>query len=200
MPTMSSDSLGMRAPYWRPRVLPPAGRGALQREILQAVSTRILEGVGVMASDFSHFRIPVAILAMVGLACSIASVARAEGTARIQQADGAVSTYHNVKIQLLNKTLTMTSPDGKGTLMIYRAACAYQGSLLVCLPTGTTLIQGGTVSPIKLVSGTVYANMTDTPQNLSNSSTQLPPHGILMALKTERGTYVSLNGTIDKVK
>jgi hypothetical protein len=153
-----------------------------------------------MASRFSLFRIPGTMLAIVGLACSIASVARAEGTARIQQADGTVNTYHNVKIQILNKTLTMTSPDGKGTLMIYRAACAYQGSILVCLPTGTTLIQGGTVSPIKLLSGTVYANMTGAPQNLNNSSTRLPPHGILMALKTQRGTYVSLNGTIDKVK
>ncbi|MBV8372079.1 MAG: hypothetical protein JOY69_02360 [Candidatus Eremiobacteraeota bacterium] len=127
-------------------------------------------------------------------------MARAEGTARIQQADGTVSTYRNVKIQILNKTLVMTSPDGKGTLMIYRAACAYQGNILACLPTGTTLIQGGSASPIKLLSGTVYANMTDAPQNLANSSTQLPAHGILMALKTQRGTYVSLSGTIDKVK
>jgi hypothetical protein len=154
----------------------------------------------VKAGHFSHFRPYAVALGIAGLLLSIAAVARAEGTARIQQADGSVNTYHNVKIQIVNKTLTMTSADGKGTLMIYRAACAYQGQILACLPTGTSLIQGGTVSPIKLVSGTVYANMTDTPQNLANSSTQLPPHSILMALKTRRGTYVSLNGTIDKVK
>ena len=152
-----------------------------------------------MAGRFLHVRCIGIALTVAGLALSAASVARAEGTARIQQADGTVSTYRNVKINIVQKTLTMTSPDGKGTLMIYRAACFYQGEIMMCLPTGTTLIQGGSVNPIKLVSGTVYANLTDQPHNLSNSSTQVPANGILMALKTRRGTYITLSGTIDKV-
>ncbi len=153
-----------------------------------------------MAGRFSHFRNIGIAVAIVGLAFWAQAPARAEGTARIQQADGTVNTYHNVKIKIVQKTLTMTSPDGKGTLMIYRAACSYQGDILACLPTGTTLIQGGTVNPIKLVSGTVYANMTGEPHNLAMSSTKVPAHGILMSLKTQRGTYVTLSGTLDEVK
>jgi hypothetical protein len=152
-----------------------------------------------MARRFSHFRSLGVMLAIVGFVLSIAPVARAEGTARIQQADGSVNMYRDVKIQIQQKALIMTSADGKGTLMIYRAACAYQGEILACLPTGTTLVQGGSVSPIKLASGTVYANLTDEPHNLAMSSTQLPAHSILMALKTRRGTYINLSGTIDKV-
>ncbi len=153
-----------------------------------------------MAGRFSQFRNIGTAVVTVGLAFCAQAPARAEGTARIQQADGTVNTYHNVKIKIVQKTLTMTSPDGKGTLMIYRAACSYQGDILACLPTGTTLIQGGTVKPIKLVSGTVYANMTGEPHNLAMSSTKVPAHGILMSLKTEHGTYVTLNGTLDEVK
>ncbi len=126
--------------------------------------------------------------------------ARAEGTARIQQADGTVNVYQDVKIQIVHNTLAMTTADGKGTLMIYRAACAYQGDIYVCLPTGATLVQGGSVNPINIVRGTVYANLTDEMHQLSLSTMQMAAHSIMMAIKTKRGTYVTLSGTIDKVK
>lgn len=125
--------------------------------------------------------------------------ARAEGTVRIQQANGGVQVYDNVKIQILHQTLNVTSSDGKGTLIIYRAACSYQGEIMACLPTGVTLVQGGDVSPIKIVSGTVYVNNTDGAQTLSLSTMQVPAHSIVMALKTGKGTYITMNGTIDKV-
>lgn len=126
--------------------------------------------------------------------------AAAEGIARIQQADGSVSVYRHVKIQIVQKSLTMTSADGKGTMIIYRAACSYQGAVMSCLPTGITLVQAGTVNPIKLTSGTVYANLTGEPHRLALSTTTLPAHSILMALQTRKGTYVTLSGTIDKEK
>ncbi|HEU5481445.1 MAG TPA: hypothetical protein VFU90_16480, partial [Candidatus Tumulicola sp.] len=69
--------------------------------------------------------------------------AAAEGTARIQQADGTVNVYQHVKIQLVQKSLTMTTADGKGTMIIYRAACSFQGDVMSCLPTGITLVQSG---------------------------------------------------------
>ncbi|MEO6835250.1 MAG: hypothetical protein ABI231_05015 [Candidatus Tumulicola sp.] len=158
-----------------------------------------------MTVHFSHFRRlrPAAVamsawLAVLAVPVLTTTAARAEGTARIQQADGAVTVYHSVTIQIVQKTLTVTSADGKGTMLIYRAACAYQGDILVCLPTGVSLVQSGSVSPIKLASGTVYANLTDDSHNLDRSSTRLPAHSILMSLKTRHGTYVNVNGTIDK--
>jgi hypothetical protein len=126
------------------------------------------------------------------------AAASADGTARIQQVNGSVNVYRNVKIQIVQKTLSVTSPDGKGTMIIYRAACSYMGQVMMCLPTGVSLVQNGGVSPIKLSSGTVYANLTGEAHNLAMSSTKVPAHSILMALKTQRGTYITVSGAIDK--
>lgn len=136
---------------------------------------------------------------IAAVALALAAPARAEGTVRIQQTSGAVQNYDDVKIQILHQTLNVTSADGKGTLIIYRAACAYQGEIMACLPTGATLVQGGDVSAIKIVSGTVYVNMTDDAQPLPLSTMHVPAHGVVMALKTHVGTYITMNGTIDKV-
>jgi len=131
---------------------------------------------------------------------SVTLAARADGTARIQQTNGTVNVYPGVKIQIIHNTLAMTTADGSGTLMIYRAACAYQGDVLVCLPTGATLVQGGSVNPIRIRQGTVYANLTNEAQQLSLSTMHIPARSIVMALTTQKGTYVTLSGTIDKVK
>lgn len=147
------------------------------------------------------FRISVSALAAAAVVVSSSPpIARAAGTARIQQTDGTVNVYSGVKIQIVHNTLAMTTADGKGTLMIYRAACAYQGDVLVCLPTGATLVQSGAVNPIHITQGTVYANLTGQMQQLSLSTMQLPAHSIMMAITTRKGTYVTLSGTIDKVK
>ncbi len=152
-----------------------------------------------MAGAYFRLRsLSIGVAALLAIAAMAVVPARAEGTARIQQSSGAVNTYSDVKIQIVQKTLSVTSADGKGTMIIYRAACSYQGDILMCLPTGVTLVQGGSVSPIKLVSGTVYANLTADPHNLAMSSTKLPAHSVTMALKTQRGTYITVNGTIDK--
>ena len=135
--------------------------------------------------------------AFAAIAAFVPAAARAEGTARIQQADGSVNVYRDVKVQVVQKTLSVTSADGKGTMIIYRAACSYQGEIMVCLPTGVSLVQGGGVSPIKLKSGTVYLNLTGEAHNLVMSTTKLPAHSVTMALNTQRGTYITVNGAID---
>src|SRR5580704_10756809 len=51
------------------------------------------------------------------LAVSIGS-ADATGTARVQQRDGSVQIYTAVRITVRDDSMSMTSPDGKGTLQI----------------------------------------------------------------------------------
>ncbi|HME81317.1 MAG TPA: hypothetical protein VKF82_04505, partial [Candidatus Eremiobacteraceae bacterium] len=63
-----------------------------------------------------------------------------------------------------------------------------------------TLDQGGGTHPLDFQRGTVYVNLTDSKQPLSNSSMQLPPQGILLSLTTKVGTIVNMTGTIDKVQ
>jgi len=125
--------------------------------------------------------------------------ASAAGTLVIQHAGQDAQTYDGVKVQVIHDTLNVTSPDGKGTLIVTRAACWYQHKIFVCLPTAVTLVQGGNVHALDLRKGTVYSNLNATTQTLSHSTTQLPPNGILMTLETQKGTYINLVGTIDKV-
>jgi hypothetical protein len=137
---------------------------------------------------------------MIAVACGLApGTARAMGTVTIRQADGETNTYHDVKIKVLHGALYMTSADGQGTLVINRAACSYQGQLMVCFATSATLVQAGRARPLDFETGTLYLNTTDDPAPLALSSAKVPAHGILLSFSTKRGTYVNLSGRIDKV-
>lgn len=125
--------------------------------------------------------------------------ARADGTVLIQQSNGHRDTYDDVVIKVIHSALYLTSADGHGTIVINRAACSYQGQLMVCLPTSAALVQSGKTSALDFKSGTLYLNDTDDAQQLSMSTAKVPPHGILLSFTTQRGTYVNLSGRIDKV-
>lgn len=147
-------------------------------------------------------RATIAGAALVVLLASLAlgaAPASAMGTVLIRQADGSTNTYDDVAIKVIHNALYMTTRDGKGTLVINRAACSYQGDLMICFATSATLVQAGKTSAIDLKHGTIYVNSTDGPLQLLLSTTKIPPHSILLSFSTDRGTYVSLSGRIDKV-
>ncbi|HZV76146.1 MAG TPA: hypothetical protein VFF63_00145 [Candidatus Babeliales bacterium] len=126
--------------------------------------------------------------------------ARAAGTVVIAHPDGTTSTYTTVHIIVWNESLAVSSADGKGTVVFGKAACTKIGELVECLPYDATLFQNGQKTRIPLRSGTVWLNPTTTAQPLSHSSAQIPPRGVLLAVKTKRGTEVTLTGTVDEVK
>jgi hypothetical protein len=129
----------------------------------------------------------------------IPETAGARGTARIQQRDGTVKVYHNVLIRIRNEALALTSSDGQGTLVIGKAACLKVEQLVKCIPYEATLLQHGESHRVRLASGTAWFNPTTATQKLSYSSTQLPPHGVMLSVETKNGTYVSLTGTVDQI-
>jgi hypothetical protein len=126
--------------------------------------------------------------------------AGATGTVRIQAVDGSARTYDNVRIVIWNESMAITSSDGKGTVVLGKAACTKIGELVRCLPYDAMLFQNGQTTHITLQSGTVWLNPSRTYQQLSHSSTQLPPRGVLLAVKTKRGSFVTLTGEVDEVK
>jgi hypothetical protein len=143
------------------------------------------------------FRPLLCALAAAGMVAASALTASAMGTARIHHIDGTESRYPGVTVAIAGSTLRLRSPDHQGTLVIDRAACSHDGSLLKCLPTSVVLRQHGTSRPMALESGTIYFNFTADPQTLSYSSRQVRPHGVLLSLHTLRGTLINLDGTID---
>lgn len=140
----------------------------------------------------------VAVLTLLAFGVCTAG-AYATGTVLIRQNDGDTNTYSDAEIKIIHSALYVTSEDGRGTLIINRAACTYQGQLMVCLPTNATLVQAGETSPLDFKSGTVYLNDTDDFQPMPRTTTKVPPHSIVLSFSTKRGTYVSVRGRIDKV-
>lgn len=125
-------------------------------------------------------------------------LAQAKGTVRVQQPNGSVQTYDNASFRVVGRTMQIMTNDKAGTLIINDAACSMgDNKILTCLPYAMELKQGGQTRQLDFHRGTVYYNRSDTKQNLSRSSTQLPPNGVLGALKSKRGTYVTFSGTLD---
>ena len=142
----------------------------------------------------------VAAVVLTGLLTTPFVPAGAKGTVRIQQSDGSTKEYTNVVIRIRNESMAITSSDGKGTIVLGKAACTKVAELVRCLPYDATLFQYGEKRHVALQSGTVWLNPSQTPQQLAHSSTQLPPRGVLLSVQTKRGTYVSMTGIVDEVK
>jgi hypothetical protein len=130
------------------------------------------------------------------------SAARADATgwAKIEQPDGSTKVYSNVHISVQDQQhLSMTSNDGKGTLIINKGACYAVGGLLKCLAASAELDQDNQTLPITLKSGTVWLNLSAKEHTLPHSTVQFPPRGVTAAVTTKSGTQVALSGTIDQV-
>ncbi|HEV8022782.1 MAG TPA: hypothetical protein VGP41_16020, partial [Candidatus Lustribacter sp.] len=123
------------------------------------------------------------------------------GVTRIQQADGTVQYYPDSRITFRkdDRTLKVTSADGKGSMILEQAACSYVNALYRCFLTQVSYMgANGQEHPIDFERGTAYANVTSDRLTLPFSSQTVPPDGILISMKTKRGTYISVTGTVDK--
>ena len=139
------------------------------------------------------FVLPALLLSLIPVA------ALASGTAQIQKPDGSLKRYDGVRITILHRQMSITSADGIGTIVIQRAGCVVVDKLLRCHPYEAELRQRGETMPIAIAEGTAWFNPSDETQTLPKSSTRIPPKGVVMSMSTQRGIYLSLTGTVDKV-
>lgn len=139
---------------------------------------------------------PLIALALIAALCAPAS---AKGTVRVSQSDGTAQTYNNVTIRVVNQLLKIATSDGRGTLVISRAACSYVGELLHCLPYSITLYQNGRYLPLQFDTGSVYFNRTSRVQRIPNSSGTIAPNGMVLFARTRIGTRLSVTGKMDEV-
>jgi hypothetical protein len=141
------------------------------------------------------------VLAIVAAVCCglTPAVANAAGTMTIHHSDGTANSYNDVDVRVFSGSLFLTSEDGDGTIVVNRAACSYQGRIIVCLPTSAALVQNGASHALDLKSGTIYLNYTDAAQPLSRSSAKLPANSVMLALSTRNGTTIILRGRLDQV-
>lgn len=135
----------------------------------------------------------------IGILAIPPAAARATGTVVIAMRDGSSRTYNNVHVTIWNESMAVTSSDGQGTVVFGKASCTKVGELVKCLPWDATLFQNGEKLHVALQRGTVWLNPTTDYQSLTGSSQKIAPHGVLLAVRTKRGTYVTLTGVVDEV-
>jgi hypothetical protein len=123
----------------------------------------------------------------------------ATGTMRIQHAGGTVNTYSDVEVKIFSGALFLTSDDGDGTIVVTKAACSYQGKVIICLPITAALVQDGKSNALDLRSGTIYLNYTNAAQPLSRTSAKLPANSVMLTLTTRNNTFITVHGRIDQV-
>ena len=125
--------------------------------------------------------------------------AEATGTVTLAYTDGSTKLYRNVRITIWDESMAVTSADGQGTVVLGKASCTKIGELVRCLPYDATLFQSGETVHIPLASGTVWLNPSSVYQPMSHTSSQIPPHGVILAVRTRRGTELTMSGTVDEV-
>jgi hypothetical protein len=133
------------------------------------------------------------------LAVTFAPPASAAGTTRVEQTDGSVQIYQDVSMRLDGPTIWIQNANHKAMLEIKTASCSFDGKIKRCFPSTFSLHRQDGTHAIAVAWGTVYLNLTDATQPLPLSSKDLPAQSLLVLVRTERGTYISVRGTIDKV-
>jgi hypothetical protein len=141
----------------------------------------------------------LAAIAAFALCALIPPPAGATGTINIQRTNGTKNTYRDVKIKIFSGSLFLTSDDGNGTIVVTRAACSYQGAIMVCFPTAATLVQEGESNALNLKNGTIYLNATGDAQQMTRSTAKIPANSVLLALTLKDGTFIDVRGRIDEV-
>lgn len=130
----------------------------------------------------------------------LGTAAQAAGTTRVQQSDGSVQVYHDVRIRLHGHTLWLRSPDRKDRLQVESTACSYVHEIQRCLPYKVFLHKPSGAHQITIVRGVYYVNLTDKPHPLLHSSERVPAKSVLMFLHTSHGTFVQAEGRLDAVE
>jgi len=141
----------------------------------------------------------LAIAVTIAALAATSRAAGATGTVVIAYSDGSTKLYRDVRIIIWNESMAITSADGQGTVVFGKASCMKIGELLRCLPYDATLFQNGGKLHIALASGTVWLNPSREYQPMSHSSTEIPPRGVLLAVRTRHGTEVTMTGIVDEV-
>jgi hypothetical protein len=140
------------------------------------------------------------ILGFEGALMATQCPASAKAMAVVTQSDGSQKVYRDVFVRVRGSTISFESSDGKRILTIGKADCTDVGELLRCIPYDVTLDQHGEALQVHLRSGTVWLNPSAKSHAISASSTTIRPHDIMLSFRTETGTTVSANGTIDELE
>jgi hypothetical protein len=136
-------------------------------------------------------------VSIAALAVAMTAPAWATGTLKIQQNNNSISTYTDVGIKIVGKTLMLTSADKWSTVIISGGSCVEDNGLKRCNAKQLSMDEDGTPHVIPFVNATFYFNLTDADVMLPLSTIKIAPNSVIFSAKTNKGTYITGSGTID---
>jgi hypothetical protein len=134
---------------------------------------------------------------IAALALATTAPAWATGTLKIQQNNNSITTYTDVGIKIVGKTLMLTSADKWSTVIISGGSCVDDNGLKRCNAKQLSMDEDGTMHVIPFVNATFYFNLTDADVMLPLSTIKITPNSVIFSAKTIKGTYVTGSGSID---
>jgi hypothetical protein len=137
------------------------------------------------------------LFSIASLAVATTAPAWATGTLKIQQNNNSISTYTDVGIKIVGKTLMLTSADKVSTVIISGGSCVDDNGLKRCNAKQLSMDEDGTMHVIPFVNATFYFNLTDGELMLPLSTIKIMPNSVIFSAKTAKGTYITGSGTID---
>ena len=136
---------------------------------------------------------------VLALLCT-AAPSGATGTLRVQHLDGKIKTYQHVRVLVKDESMALVSADGKGYLVLGKAACTLIGKNLRCALYDGTLLQFGQKTHVALKDGTLWLNPGKTAEQIADSSVKLAPHGVWLSVVSKKGLHATLSGTADEIQ
>lgn len=137
------------------------------------------------------------LFSIAAFAVATTAPAWATGTLKIQQNNNSISTYTDVGIKIVGKTLMLTSADKVSTVIISGGSCVDDNGLKRCNAKQLSMDEDGTMHVIPFVNATFYFNLTDGELMLPLSTIKIMPNSVIFSAKTAKGTYITGSGTID---
>jgi len=134
---------------------------------------------------------------IAALALATTAPAWATGTLKIQQNNNSITTYTDVGIKIVGKTLMLTSADKWSTVIISGGSCVDDNGLKRCNAKQLSMDEDGTMHVIPFVNATFYFNLTDADVMLPLSTIKIAPNSVIFSAKTIKGTYITGSGSID---
>lgn len=131
---------------------------------------------------------------------ALATPALAVGQITVEDAEGEVDIYSNVKITHTADTLYLKAPDSETTLVINKKNCTMEKSIQVCSTGDVTVSTYGVDESLEVDKMFIFINSTKERQVLEGSKVVLSPSTVLIEILTTKGTYINGMGQIDSMQ
>lgn len=130
----------------------------------------------------------------------LATPVLAVGQITVEDAEGEVDIYSNVKITHTADTLYLKASDSETTLVINKKDCTMEKAIQVCSMGNVTVSSYGVDESLEVAQMFVFINPTKERQVLEGSKVVLSPSTVLIEILTTKGTYINGMGKIDSMQ